>query len=358
MDSRADVLQSDPRYDGVKEYYGQVLQGSSDLKTDACCTSKAVPKHIEQALALINDEIRSKYYGCGSPIPLCIEGLRILDLGCGTGRDCYVMSKLSGQGGFVNGIDMTENQMAVAKKYVGRQMSAFGYSRPNVRFIFEYIENLRDHFERESLDLVTSNCAINLTEDKEVVLQQVYEALKFGGEMYFSDVYADRRVPEEISRDPVLRGECLGGALYCRDFERMARKAGFEDPRIFSMTAINIDDPEIQKLVANVNFYSITYRLWKLEGLEDGCEDYGHVALYNGQIAESPFKFELDRGHVFYKNKPERICGNTALMLSRTRFKEHFEVAGTFKEHFGAFESCGSGGKNERVDLENSSCCC
>lgn len=231
MDAQAEVLQSDRRYDSVKRYYGEVLQKSSDLKTDACCTSEALGPHIQEALALINDE------------------------------------------------------------------------------------------------------------------------------MYFSDVYADRRVPEDISKDPILRGECLGGALYYRDFERIARKAGFVDPRIFSMRTINIDNPRIEGLVENIAFYSITYRLWKLEGLEDACEDYGHVAVYNGRIPESPFKFELDRGHLFFKNKPERVCGNTALMLSRTRFKEYFEVAGSFREHFGAFEGCRTVAHNDRVASENRGCC-
>ncbi|MHC4488684.1 MAG: methyltransferase domain-containing protein, partial [Planctomycetota bacterium] len=310
-----------------------------------------------EALLLINDEIKAKYYGCGSPIPLCIEDLKILDLGCGTGRDCYVMSKLTGRHGFVYGMDMTENQIAVAKKYINEETTAFGYSKPNIEFIFDYIENLHKHFKRESLDLVTSNCVINLTEDKEVIFRQVYEVLKFGGEMYFSDIYADRRIPEEISRDPVLRGECLGGALYYRDFEVIARKAGFTDPRVCSKRSIDIKDEQIQKKVGNAKFYSMTYRLWKIEGLEDACEDYGHIATYNGQIPEPPFKFELDNGHVFYRNKPERVCGNTALMLNETRFKQYFEVLGSFKEHFGIFESCSNIEYSSPTDLRSSTCC-
>lgn len=357
MDTQADVLGPGLRYDAVKKYYGEVVQKSSDLKTDACCTSETSPLHIRSALELVNDEIKNKYYGCGSPIPLCIDGLKILDLGCGTGRDCYVMSKLVGRGGLVYGIDMTESQIAIAKKYVDEQTAAFGYSKANVKFIFDYIENLREHFEKESLDVVTSNCVINLTEDKEAVLQRVYEVLKFGGEMYFSDIYADRRVPEGISSDAVLRGECLGGALYYRDFERLARKAGFAEPRIFSKRTVNVSDERIQKLVGNINFCSVTYRLWKLKGLEDACEDYGHIAVYTGQIPESPFKFELDSGHVFYKNRPERVCGNTALMLSETRLKKYFEVMGSFKEHFGAFEGCSGAKGNSTPEPEDSSCC-
>jgi ubiquinone/menaquinone biosynthesis C-methylase UbiE len=339
MDTKTDVLRSNPQYDTVKKYYGEVVQKTSDLKTDACCTPDTMPVHIKKVLPLIEYEIKSKYYGCGSPVPLCIEGLKILDLGFGTGRDCYVMSKLVGTKGFVYGIDMTENQIAIARKYIHKQTEAFGYSKPNVKFIHDYIENLSKHFENESLDVVTSNCVINLAENKDIILQKVFDVLRFGGEMYFSDVYADRRVPKPIARDPVLRGECLGGALYYRDFEATAKKAGFADPRIISRKFINIHNPRIRDMVENIQFYSITYRLWKLRDLEDACEDYGHIAVYNGQMPESTFKFELDDGHVFYKNKPERICGNTAIMLSGSRFKQYFQIMGGFEEHFGAFQS-------------------
>jgi ubiquinone/menaquinone biosynthesis C-methylase UbiE len=265
------------------------------------------------------------------------------------------MSKLVGPKGYVYGIDMTKNQIAVADKYVNKQTEAFGYSKPNVEFIHDYIENLSKHFENESLDVVTSNCVINLAEDKEIILQKVYEVLRFGGEMYFSDVYADRRVPNSIAHDPVLRGECLGGALYYRDFETMAKKAGFTDPRIVSIKVINIHNPRIKDMIGNIQFYSITHRLWKLKDLEDACEDYGHIAVYNGHMSESTFKFELDDGHVFYKNKPERVCGNTAIMLFGTRFKQYFQIMGGFEEHFGAFQSQCSVETKEPV---NSSNCC
>ncbi|MHC4617280.1 MAG: methyltransferase domain-containing protein [Planctomycetota bacterium] len=357
MDPETEEVRSQPAYETVKRYYGEVLQGTSDLKTDACCTSETFPPRVTDILPLINDEIKNKYYGCGSPVPLCIEGLSILDLGCGTGRDCYVMSRLAGPHGFVYGIDMTQNQIAVAAKYITEQTALFGYSKPNVAFIFDYIESLHKHFEKESLDLVTSNCVINLTEDKKVVLRRVYEVLKFGGEMFFADIYADRRVPEQISRDPVLRGECLGGALYYKDFERMARKAGFADPRVFSRRIVRINNEEIQDLIGNINFWSITYRLWKIEDLEDGCEDYGHTAIYTARIPESPFKFQLDSAHLFQENKPETVCGNTALMLSQTRFRKYFQVTGSFKEHFGAFEACANVGGNKQTDQSTSGCC-
>ncbi len=235
---------------------------------------------------------------------------------------------------------MTETQINIALKHLRDQIKRFGYKKPNVRFIHDYIEHMDRYFEEESIDVVVSNCVLNLLEDKEAILVKIYKVLKFGGEFYFSDIYCDRRLPDHVRENRVLYGECLGGALYYRDFLRMARKAGFLDPREVSRREVSIKDPEIKRLIGNARFYSITYRLWKLKGLEDTCEDYGHIAIYKGGQKENEFRFMLDSTHVFEKNKPERICGNTEKMLSQTRFKKYFEIIGDYSEHFGAFEEC------------------
>ena len=341
----------------VKRYYGKELKSTTDLKTGVCCTIDSMPSHISKIMPYIAEEIKEKYYGCGSPFPYLLSGLTILDLGCGSGRDCYIFSKLVGESGFVYGIDMTENQIEVAMRHVKEQTKRFGYNRPNVKFVLDYLENLGRHFKEESLDLVVSNCVVNLVEDKECLLRQVYRTLKFGGEFYFSDIYTDRRLPKGLRTDPALYGECLGGALYWKDFERISRKVGFADPRVASKRTVDISNEEIKGLVGNVTFYSITYRLWKLAGLEDACEDYGHLAIYRGGIPESPFTFELDGFHVFELEKPERVCGNTALMLSRTRFRDYFQVIGGFEKHFGEFKNC-STIQQQRDDGQGYSSCC
>lgn len=343
----------------VKNYYGSELKNSSDLKTGACCTTDPYPAYIKESLSYIADEILQRYYGCGSPIPVAIEGCTVFDIGCGTGRDCYVLSRLVGEMGFVYGIDMTREQIDIAIRYLDEQMRRFGYKTPNVRFIHDYIENIDRHIPENSVDIIISNCVVNLIGDKEGVLRKIHRVLKNEGEFYFSDIYADRRLPEELRTNPVLYGECLGGALYWKDFERLARKTGFNDPRIVSMRTVDIKDDGIKNLIGNVRFYSITYRLWKIDGLEDACEDYGHIAIYKGGIKESPFEFVLDDGHVFEKGRPERVCGNTALMLSKTRFKDYFEVIGSFERHFGPFAGC----KTTHTDIEEDrgikgcSCC-
>ncbi len=324
----------------AQEYYGEVLSSSNDLKTTACCTLDMIPKRVRDTLPYIMDEIKDRYYGCGSPMPLVLENQIMLDLGCGSGRDVYILSKLAGQTGFVHGIDMTENQIKVAKKHQKAQTNRFEYDEINTNFVHDYIENIDKHFKEESIDIVTSNCVINLLEDKRDILKKVFKLLKYGGEFYFSDVYSNRRLPEHIRKDKVLHGECLGGALYTNDFVRFAIEAGFVEPRIVSTKEIEITDDEMKKVIGKTKFYSITYRLWKIEDLDSVCEDYGQFAIYKGGIKESELEFQLDSNHLFEINRPEHVCKNTADMLSKTRYKDYFEIIGNTDIHFGEFNGC------------------
>lgn len=326
----------------VSEYYGKVLQTKRDLKTSACCALDMLPAYVREPLKLIEDEIQTKFYGCGAPFPLVLDGMKVLDLGCGTGRDCFVLSYFVGEQGEVVGIDMTDEQLEVGKKYLPVQMEKFGYSRPNVRFIKGYIEDLQSlGLPDNYFDIVVSNCVVNLSPDKEAVLSEVYRVLKEGGEFFFSDVYADRRLPAWAKEDPVLLGECLGGALYWKDFERLAHRTGFLDPRVFANSKIDLLDPDTINKIGFAHFNSITYRLFKLPQLETACEDFGQSAVYKGTITESPHRFVLDNHHVFERNLPLRICSNTAFMLEETRLRRHFTVHGDTSEHFGLFEGCG-----------------
>merc|ERR1712176_1131770 len=103
--------------DGVKEYYGETLQSTDDLKTTACCTSEDDRPNdvVRNLIKSVPDEVTAKFYGCGYPIPLGIQGMHILDLGCGSGRDCYVAAALVGEKGTVTGVDMTQQQLQVAR---------------------------------------------------------------------------------------------------------------------------------------------------------------------------------------------------------------------------------------------------
>lgn len=329
-------------HEEVTNYYGTELQSTEDLKTNACCTISRPPKHIAEAISQISDEVVSKYYGCGLTIPSAVEGLRILDLGSGSGRDCFIASKLVGENGSVIGVDMTDEQLEVANNNIEYHREKFGYKKSNVEFIKGNIENLGElNLEAGSFDLIISNCVLNLANDKLKVLKDAHNLLKPGGEMYFSDVYSNRRVPMHLQNNRVLWGECLSGALYWNDFLNFAKQAGFTDPRVIEDKPVTVDNEELEDLVGNLEFYSVTYRLWKIDGLETDCEDYGQAVAYKGGIPEDEIAFELDNHHYFEKGKIESVCGNTYNMLHKTRFSKYFDFYGSFDTHYGIYKGCG-----------------
>ncbi|MBM7332914.1 methyltransferase domain-containing protein [Alcanivorax marinus] len=345
--------------DDVQRYYGQHLTGSQDLQTNACC-DQAPPDHLKPLLARLHEEVVSRYYGCGLVAPAALEGRRILDLGCGSGRDVYLLSALVGEHGEVVGVDMTDEQLAVARRHRDYHRQAFGFAESNVRFLKGYIEEL-DALDLEDggFDIVVSNCVINLSTDKAKVIGDVKRLLKPGGEFYFSDVYADRRVPAALTRDPVLYGECLAGALYWNDFLHLARGRGFADPRLVESRRLTVDNPAIEAKLGNLRFYSATYRLFNIEALEPACEDYGQAVIYRGTLAEQPEAFVLDGHHVMEAGRVFPVCGNTWRMLAESRFAEHFDFVGDFSRHFGIFEGCGLRVPFEEGDADaSSSACC
>ncbi|HQQ75702.1 MAG TPA: methyltransferase domain-containing protein, partial [Pseudomonadales bacterium] len=129
-------------HEDVKQYYGKTLQGSADLKTNACCTDAGLPDYVKPILAQLHDDVLTRYYGCGLILPEQLQGLTVLDLGCGAGRDVYVLSHLVGESGSVIGVDMTEEQLAVAREHRDYHRKLFGHDHSNVRFLHGYIEKL------------------------------------------------------------------------------------------------------------------------------------------------------------------------------------------------------------------------
>ena len=328
-------------YDIVTDYYGRQLQGTSDLKTSACCDVSTMPEWLKPLLAKIHPEVLSRYYGCGLVCPPLLEGCRVLDLGCGSGRDVYALAQLVGATGLVVGVDMTDEQLAIARGHQAYHAEKFGYD--NVQFVHGYIERLQDlGLEPGSFDVIVSNCVVNLSPDKDAVLAGVQRLLKPGGEFFFSDVYVDRRVPVAVKNDPVLYGECLGGALYWNDFIRLAKRHGFADPRLVEDRPLEVTDPLLAARTGNLRFYSATYRLFKLAQLESACEDYGQAVVYKGTIPKHAGRFVLDQHHDMQTGKIFPVCGNTWHMLHGTRFAPHFDFIGDFQTHYGIFEGCGS----------------
>ncbi len=327
----------------VKEYYGKILQHTDDLHTNACCTGGDIPPYLKQAMGNIHPKVAERYYGCGLVAPQLLQGMRILDLGSGSGRDCYLLAQLVGEHGYILGVDMTDEQLDVANRHLEWHRERFGYANSNVEFRKGYIEKLDElGLEENSFDIIVSNCVINLSPDKAAVLREAYRLLKPGGELYFSDVYSDRRVPPELMDDPLLYGECLSGALYWNDFHNLAKNVGFLDPRLVEDRPISIDNAAIQERIGHISFFSATYRLFKLEGLDSHCEDYGQAVIYRGGIEHSEQAFLLDKHHRIEWGKVFPLCGNSYRMLQESRFSAYFEFFGDRSTHYGIFAGCGT----------------
>jgi arsenite methyltransferase len=334
--SESDVLRE------VQDYYGKVLHTTKDLKTSACCAAAAPEKRIADALSNIPGEVMEKFYGCANDtIPDGdLTGRTVLDLGCGSGRDCYTAAQFVGPTGTVIGIDMTEEQLRVAKGNVNEFAETLGWT-PDLRFFAGQIENFPEDagIRDNSVDLVISNCVVNLSPRKDLVLREAFRVLKPGGEFHFSDVYCDRRLADEVKNHSVLWGECIAGALYLEDFKELAAEVGFKEPRILSKRQFDVNE-EFHDVLGDAKFFSVTFRLFKLSSLEKRRENYGQKATYLGSIPERSANFQLDQSFRFDTAEAVPVDGNTATILSESWLSQHFKVEGDKSKHYGLFRSC------------------
>uniref|UniRef100_A0A3Q3RYE2 Arsenite methyltransferase n=1 Tax=Mastacembelus armatus TaxID=205130 RepID=A0A3Q3RYE2_9TELE len=308
-------------------YYGSRLQASGDLQTSAASCSLSccpVPKSVTDALSLVHPEVTKRFFGCGLPFPAKLQGCRVLDLGSGSGRDCYAYSKLVGMSGHVTGIDMTEELITESRQYIGYHQEKFGYKEPNVTFVQGYMENLSEAgIQSESMDIVLSNCVICLCPDKRAVLQQAYNVLKGGGELYFSDMYASKVVPDHMKKDTVLWGEGMGGALFWQDLIELALSIGFSTPHLVSASHIVVFNSELKEKAGDISYASGTYRLFKLPKNPVMSDT---TVTYKGTVAEFPDQLDFDSSHCFKRDVAVAVNGEMASILQSSRFSPDFKI--------------------------------
>jgi radical SAM protein with 4Fe4S-binding SPASM domain len=212
-------------------------------------------------LAHIPNEVLDVSYGCGNPAALADikKGETIVDLGAGGGIDCFIAAKRLGKKGKVIGIDMTDEMLEKARESSGKVGEVLGYDI--VEFRTGNIMELP--VDSDSVDLVISNCVINLTEDKDKVLEEIYRILKPGGRFIISDIVSDKPVPGYLKRDKELWNACLSGALTDRKFTEVAENAGFSN--------VTMTNNYLYKKVEFIEFYSITLKGSKPQEVGCGC---------------------------------------------------------------------------------------
>ena len=336
LDEVVKMLPSDR--DWEQERYGQAAQESEDA---LCCPVTYDPT----ALGHIPTRVLEVDYGCGDPTVYAEEGLRVLDLGSGSGKHAFMIAKAVGPKGHVIGVDKTSEMLELSRGATAEVMEALEFSTPNVEFKLGHIENLRidkarleswleshkiesyedlEDLERylaeaplvpsNSIDLVVSNCVLNLVEDgrKRELISELYRVLDRGGSVAISDIVATRPIPEEMKQDAELWSGCISGAWQRHEFLEAFAEAGFHGICEVSST--------FWKEVSGINFLSVTVRAFK--GKAGPCYETLRSAYYKG-----PFKrVEDDDNHVYDRGHFVPVCEKTAEILSRAPYSLFFHV--------------------------------
>ncbi len=233
--------------DRVNRFYSKAaVEVEEDILNPVC--------YEEELIAHIPEEMRVRSYGCGSPV-LEAEigpGEVVLDLGSGTGIECFIAAKLVGENGRAIGIDMGDTMLDIAQRTQKHVAKALGYG--NVAFQKAFLEELP--MKDSSVDVVISNCVVNLSPDKRRVFQEIRRVLKPGGRLVISDITYDGFIPLDIAYSEKLRGECIGGALRYNDLFGLLNDLEFSESCILKGYQY--------RTVKDHDFYSVTYRARKL----------------------------------------------------------------------------------------------
>lgn len=281
----------------------------------------------------VSAEIKNTFHEFGAPMPPLMEGCTVLDLCCESGRDTYLAAQLVGESGKVIGVEPNADRLAIAKKYLAKEIKQFGYAERNVELVQGVPEDL-GFIEDGTIDIVISNCTFNLSPDKGAYIAEVKRVLKTGGEWYFTDVFTDRRIPQETSDDIARVAERLGGALFIEDFRRLAQAGGFHDPR-YVMTWKTPLTEEEQANYPGIAFATITSRMFNSELTSDHCEDYGEEVIYDGSLPDFPDFFLYDKDIKFPANQPCHVCDNVSVLALETHYAKAITVKGDRSVHYG-----------------------
>lgn len=240
----------------VKQYYGAIAKQVGKSQEKKCCCSSSCCDSISdtsiiykgQNLNSLPEEAVQASLGCANPLLLADlkKGETVLDLGSGGGIDVLMASKHVGESGKVYGLDMTDEMLALANKNKERM------GVTNVEFLKGYIEDIP--LPDESVDVIMSNCVINLSEDKEKALTEAFRVLKPGGRLAIADIISLKDIPQEIRMHAETWCGCLGGSINADEYRNILERLGFTNievtvEHIYSKEAIKdlISDKSLDK---------------------------------------------------------------------------------------------------------------
>lgn len=300
-----------------------------------CCPIDYDARHLEA----IPPEVLERDYGCGDPSRYVCEGDRVLDLGSGGGKICFIASQIVGAEGQVLGVDANPEMLALARGAARRVSEKIGYA--NVAFRRGRIQDLGLDLDRldawlaahpvkssddlaaleaeavrlrreeplvadASVDVVVSNCVLNLVREdaRSQLVREIFRVLRPGGRIAISDIVSDEPVPEDLKRDPELWSGCVAGAFEERTLLAELEQAGFY--------GIQIDRWEAQPfaVVRGIEFRSLTVTARK--GKEGPCLEAREAVVYRGPWRQ----VEDDDGHVLRRGERTAVCAKTHRLLT------------------------------------------
>ncbi len=275
-----------------------------------CCPTSY---DLGQLKTFIPEEVLRISYGCGTPAGLQTvrAGETVLDVGSGGGIDCFEASRLVGPTGRVIGIDMTDRMLEIARKNAVVVATNLGYPASNV----EFRKGMADAMpvQNATIDLIISNCVINLAPDKRKVFHEMFRVAKPGGRFTISDIVADRAVPQYLAHDTVKWGDCLSGALTLTDCMAGMTEAGF--------AGIHLIKSSPWQRIDGIHFFSVTLTGYKLPDKVPA-----HPARY--ATLRGPFSRVVDeRDTVYMRGIPQPLTPELALLLSHPPFDSLFVLS-------------------------------
>ena len=299
---------------------------------------------MKPILAQVHDEVLARYYGCGLVLPEALEDLTVLDLGCGAGRDVFVLSKLVGEHGRVIGVDMTEEQLAVARRHEDYHRKAFGYPASNVRFLHGYIERLRNsNWPMPVSTLLYPIACSTLLPTRRRCCGGMAGSQAGWRSVFFRRLYRPTRTrtvdsrPRAVWRMPERR-TCTGTIS-----SSFAERTGLPTRGWLTTGELALTMPNWAR-VREISVFTPP---------PTGCSSWTILnrlakTMVKPWFIGAPYRiiahaFVLDKHHRIEAGKYFPVCGNTWRMLHDTRFATHFDFYGNFERHYGIFPGCGMG---------------
>lgn len=263
--------------------------------------------------SFIPEEVLKISYGCGTPAGLktVCQGETVLDIGSGGGIDCFAASRLVGPTGHVIGIDMTDTMLAIARKNAPAVAANLGYPASNVNFR----KGMADAMPviDSSVDLIISNCVINLAPDKRKVFREMFRVAKPGGRFTISDIVADQTVPQYLVHDAEKWGDCLSGALTLTDYIAGMMGAGF--------LGIHLINSSPWQVIDGIHFFSVTLTGYKLSAVAP-------VSTVRYATLRGPFSRVVDElGTNYLRGIPQPITPDVVCLLRQAPLESHFVLS-------------------------------